>query len=143
MPNELKSQKVGLKFKLARSKLNLSLEDISKDILINIKYLKAIEEDNYSIFPARTFALAYYKKYSKFLGITEKFPFSEDKILKNDKRTSTNTSSMQLPGFEEFIRDNFIKIIIFILLSITFIAIISFSLINDNTSASKKSNGSD
>ena len=42
---------------------------------------------------------------------------------------------MQLPGFEEFIRDNFIKIIIFILLSITFIAIISFSLINDNTSA--------
>ena len=61
MPNELKSQKVGLKFKLARSKLNLSLEDISKDILINIKYLKAIEEDNYSIFPARTFALAYYK----------------------------------------------------------------------------------
>ena len=52
MPNELKSQKVGLKFKLARSKLNLSLEDISKDILINIKYLKAIEEDNYSIFPA-------------------------------------------------------------------------------------------
>ena len=46
MPNELKSQKVGLKFKLARSKLNLSLEDISKDILINIKYLKAIEEDN-------------------------------------------------------------------------------------------------
>lgn len=135
MPNELKSQKVGLKFKLARSKLNLSLEDISKDILINIKYLKAIEEDNYSIFPARTFALAYYKKYSKFLGITEKFPFSEDKILKNDKTTSTNTSSMQLPGFEEFIRDNFIKIIIFILLSITFIAIISFSLINDNTSA--------
>ena len=115
MPNELKSQKVGLKFKLARSKLNLSLEDISKDILINIKYLKAIEEDNYSIFPARTFALAYYKKYSKFLGITEKFPFSEDKILKNDKTTSTNTSSMQLPGFEEFIRDNFIKIIIFIL----------------------------
>ena len=136
MPNELKSQKVGLKFKLARSKLNLSLEDISKDILINIKYLKAIEEDNYSIFPARTFALAYYKKYSKFLRITEKFPFSEDKILKNDKTTSTNTSSMQLPGFEEFIRDNFIKIIIFILLSITFIAIISFSLINDNTSAS-------
>lgn len=135
MPNELKSQKVGLKFKLARSKLNLSLEDISKDILINIKYLKAIEEDNYSIFPARTFALAYYKKYSKFLRITEKFPFSEDKILKNDKTTSTNTSSMQLPGFEEFIRDNFIKIIIFILLSITFIAIISFSLINDNTSA--------
>lgn len=135
MPNELKSQKVGLKFKLARSKLNLSLEDISKDILINIKYLKAIEEDNYSIFPARTFALAYYKKYSKLLGITEKFPFSEDKILKNDKTTSTNTSSMQLLGFEEFIRDNFIKIIIFILLSITFIAIISFSLINDNTSA--------
>lgn len=135
MPNELKSQKVGLKFKLARSKLNLSLEDISKDILINIKYLKAIEEDNYSIFPARAFALAYYKKYSKFLRITEKFPFSEDKILKNDKTTSTNTSSMQLPGFEEFIRDNFIKIIIFILLSITFIAIISFSLINDNTSA--------
>tara|TARA_B000000477_G_scaffold9404_1_gene7813 strand:- start:2873 stop:3610 length:738 start_codon:yes stop_codon:yes gene_type:complete len=135
MPNELKSQKVGLKFKLARSKLNLSLEDISKDILINIKYLKAIEEDNYSIFPARTFALAYYKKYSQFLGITEKFPLSEDEILKNDKTTSTKTSSMQLAGFEEFIRDNFIKIIIFILLSITFIAIISFSLINDNTSA--------
>ena len=134
MPNELKSQKVGLKFKLARSKLNLSLEDVSKDILINIKYLKAIEEDNYSIFPARTFALAYYKKYSKLLGITEKFPLSDDEILKNDITTPAKTSSMRLAEFEEFLRDNFIKIIIFILLSITFIAIISFSLIKDNTS---------
>ncbi len=43
MPKEIKSVKIGSKFLDERSKLNLTLEDISKNIHINIRYLKAIE----------------------------------------------------------------------------------------------------
>ena len=63
MPKEIKSVKIGSKFLDERSKLNLTLEDISKNIHINIRYLKAIESDDYSLFPARAFAIGYFNKY--------------------------------------------------------------------------------
>ena len=94
MVKVVKSEKVGQKFTEARFKLNLSLEDISKNILINIKYLEAIEKDDYSIFPARAFALAYYKKYSKFLEIKDIFPLKESKSRASKKEESIKASSI-------------------------------------------------
>ena len=133
MEKVVKSRKVGAKFKEARFKLNLSLEDISKNILINIKYLEAIEKDDYSIFPARAFALAYYKKYSKFLEIKDIFPLQETESLVNDKKRSIKSSGMRLAEFEKLIRDNFFKIIVFLTSSLILLIILSLNLIDNKS----------
>lgn len=133
MEKVVKSRKVGAKFKEARFKLNLSLEDISKNILINIKYLEAIEKDDYSIFPARAFALAYYKKYSKFLEIKDIFPLQETESLVNDKKRSIKSSGMRLAEFEKLIRDNFFKIIVFLTTSLILLIILSLNLIDNKS----------
>jgi cytoskeletal protein RodZ len=129
----VKSGKVGAKFKEARFKLNLSLEDISKNILINIKYLEAIEKDDYSIFPARAFALAYYKKYSKFLEIKDIFPLQETESSVNDRKRSIKSSGMRLAEFEKSIRDNFFKIIVFLTSSLILLIIFSLNLIDNKS----------
>jgi|TARA_B100001093_G_scaffold69309_1_gene59785 cytoskeletal protein RodZ len=133
MEKVVKSGKVGAKFKEARFKLNLSLEDISKNILINIKYLEAIEKDDYSIFPARAFALAYYKKYSKFLEIKDIFPLQEPESLVNDRKRSIKSSGMRLAEFEKLIRDNFFKIIVFLTSSLILLIILSLNLIDNKS----------
>jgi len=65
--------KIGKAFKNARTYRDLSLREVALKTLINIDYIKAIESGDYSIFPARIFAVQYFKKYSKFLGL--KIPF--------------------------------------------------------------------
>ena len=78
MPKEKKLERLGLKFKQKRSDLNLSIEDISVKLNINTKYLLAIEDDDYSTFPARTFAIAYFNKYANFLNILDKYPINDE-----------------------------------------------------------------
>jgi|TARA_B100000768_G_scaffold104899_1_gene97425 cytoskeletal protein RodZ len=133
MVKVVKSEKVGQKFTEARSKLNLSLEDISKNILINIKYLEAIEKDDYSIFPARAFALAYYKKYSKFLEIKDIFPLKESKSRASKKEESIKASSIRLAEFEKLIKDNFFKIIISIASILILLIVLALNLIDNNS----------
>ena len=65
--------KIGKAFKNARTYRDLSLREVALKTLINIDYIKAIESGDYSIFPARIFAVQYFEKYSKFLGL--KIPF--------------------------------------------------------------------
>ena len=85
MPKEKKLKRLGLKFKQKRSDLNLSIEDISVKLNINTKYLLAIEDDDYSTFPARTFAIAYYNKYANFLNILDKYPIKDEEIVVHPK----------------------------------------------------------
>ncbi len=49
--------------------MSLSEEDVSNQALISINYIRAIESGDYSVFPARVFALRYYTKYANFLNI--------------------------------------------------------------------------
>ncbi|MDC0905256.1 helix-turn-helix domain-containing protein [Gammaproteobacteria bacterium] len=65
--------KIGRKFKSTRELLGLSEIQVSQKIYINTDYIKAIESGDYSIFPARMFALRYFEKYSIFLGINQVF----------------------------------------------------------------------
>ena len=123
MPKEIKSVKIGSKFLDERSKLNLTLEDISKNIHINIRYLKAIESDDYSLFPARAFAIGYFKKYSDFLGIQDPFPLNVDERIVNSEENKAQSSSKQILEVKLFIKGNLIPIsaILILILSIIFI----------------------
>ena len=142
MPKVIKSVKIGSKFLEARSKLNLSLNDISKNIHINIKYLEAIESDDYSLFPARAFAIGYFNKYSDFLGIKDPFPVNTDDRILNSKENKTKSSRKRISEVELFIKENLITIstIFILILLITFIIFTSaisessdIEIINDET----------
>ena len=61
--------KIGKQFKKAREARGLSAIEVSTQTFINIDFLNAIESGDYSIFPARLFAVSYFEKYSAFLEI--------------------------------------------------------------------------
>jgi len=61
--------KIGKTFKKARILRSMNQNEVAAETLINIEYIKAIESGDYSVFPARMFALQYFKKYSKFLNL--------------------------------------------------------------------------
>ena len=65
--------KVGKIFKDARLQKSLSLTEVSIETVINIEYIRAIESGDYSVFPARTYALKYFEKYANFLSVEAAF----------------------------------------------------------------------
>ena len=74
--------KIGKQFKSMRESIGLSESQVSAKTYINVDYIKAIESGDYSIFPARMFALRYFERYSIFLGINQVFfdIYDADKI---------------------------------------------------------------
>ena len=60
---------IGKVFKDRRKLLSLSESQVASKIFVNINYIKGIEVGDYSIFPARVFALQYFKKYANFLNL--------------------------------------------------------------------------
>ena len=65
--------KIGKQFKIMRVSLGLSKVQVSQKTYINEDYIRAIESGDYSVFPAKMFALRYFEKYSMFLGINQEF----------------------------------------------------------------------
>ncbi len=61
--------KIGKVFEKRRKLLSLSESEVSSKISVNINYIKAIEDGDYSVFPARLFALQYFRKYADFLDL--------------------------------------------------------------------------
>ena len=79
--------KIGKQFKIMRESLGLSESQVSAKTYINVDYIKAIESGDYSIFPARMFALSYFERYSIFLGINQVFfdIYDADNILESSE----------------------------------------------------------
>ena len=63
------TRKIGKVFKERRQSLFLPKSQIASEIFVNINYIEAIEHGDYSVFPARIFALRYFKKYANFLNL--------------------------------------------------------------------------
>ena len=61
--------KIGKVFKARRQLLSLTESQVASEIFVNVNYIKGIEHGDYSIFPARIFALQYFKKYANFLNL--------------------------------------------------------------------------
>ncbi len=66
---------IGQQLKDARLDRNLSLEDVFKDIHIRIKYLEALEADDYSMMPSPVQGRGFLRLYAQFLQL------DVDKIL--------------------------------------------------------------
>jgi len=88
--------KIGKQFKKAREARGLSAIEVSTLTFININFLNAIESGDYSIFPARVFAVSYFEKYSVFLGIQPTFfDIYDQKNLQDQKDLATQKNIIQ------------------------------------------------
>ena len=85
--------KIGKTFKKARILRSMNENEVAAETLINIEYIKAIESGDYSVFPARIFALQYFKKYSKFLNLEIDFfdIYNAEVVAAAEKEALTNS----------------------------------------------------
>ena len=60
---------LGSELQNARELRKITLEAISKKTRIPVKYLEAIEEDNFGIFPSHTYAKGFIRAYAKVVGL--------------------------------------------------------------------------
>lgn len=89
-------QTVGSKLKSARRKMELSLEQAEEATKVRIKYLKAIEADNWSEFPSRIYVYGFVKRYADFLELDSekvleefKAEFGQNKVSFISKSTGS------------------------------------------------------
>ena len=86
--------KVGKSFVNARVFRSMTQEEIATQAVINIEYVKAIESGDYTIFPARMFAVQYFEKYAKFLNLEIRFfdIYNAEIVAAADKEIQPNES---------------------------------------------------
>jgi hypothetical protein len=60
---------LGSIFKEARAKTNKNLDDASKETKIAKKYLLAIENEEFDVFPGETYLIGFMRNYAQFLGL--------------------------------------------------------------------------
>ena len=65
------SQSIGEKLRLAREERGIALREISEQTRISIRYLEAIETDDYKRLPGGIFNRSFIRAYAKFVGCDE------------------------------------------------------------------------
>jgi len=59
----------GEKLRSARNEKGLSLDQVSRDTNITIRYLEALESENFSVFPGEPYVIGFLKNYSSYLEL--------------------------------------------------------------------------
>jgi len=60
---------IGLKLQEARRSREISLQRASEDTRIDIKYLEALEKEEYEVFPAKIYVVSSLGRYARYLGL--------------------------------------------------------------------------
>jgi cytoskeletal protein RodZ len=112
------SVKIGKVFEAGRIKAGLSKNEVAKASIMNIKYIEAIESGDYSIFPSKSFARAYFIKYQDFLSLSCDFPSIYDENLRESEiieKSITKLNSSLTPNIKKGAVILAVFIILFIL----------------------------
>ncbi|WP_461246687.1 helix-turn-helix domain-containing protein [Treponema sp. R6D11] len=62
-------ESLGEKLKTARNEKGLTIDQISRDTNISIRYLEALESENFSIFPGEPYVIGFIKNYGAYLDL--------------------------------------------------------------------------
>lgn len=74
---------IGEILKERRLAKGIDLESISSDLKIRVSYLKALEEENFELFPADVYTIGYLRSYALYLGLEPEPLVEEFKVLRN------------------------------------------------------------
>src|SRR5580765_8577533 len=75
------AESIGEKLRLARETRGIALRDISDQTRISMRYLEAIEVDDYRRLPGGIFNRSFIRAYAKFIG------YDEDEAIEEYSRT--------------------------------------------------------
>jgi len=122
---------IGTRLKEKRISLGYTIEKVSGELKIRPEFIKALEDDNYSVFTSDLYAKGFIKNYSKYLELDpENFSAVYRRDIQGkklevkkyrdtkDQKNETKTLFVNRQNFRFLILIGFIGIIIFLLLSL-------------------------
>ncbi|HEY9593229.1 MAG TPA: helix-turn-helix domain-containing protein, partial [Spirochaetia bacterium] len=62
-------ESIGEKLRTARERNNLTIDQIARETHVAKRFLKALEDEDFSVFPGETYALGFLRSYSEYLGL--------------------------------------------------------------------------
>jgi transcriptional regulator with XRE-family HTH domain len=73
---------LGEKLRTMREEKGLSIDSVARETNIARRYLAALEEEDFNLFPAEAYALGFLKNYSEYLGVDANEMLSLFKVIK-------------------------------------------------------------
>ena len=86
----MRDMSLGEKLRQAREEKKLTLKQVVDDTNITLRHIEALEDDNYSIFPGKTYILGFIRNYATYLG------FDPDELIQLYKNDMLMKSEMPL-----------------------------------------------
>jgi cytoskeleton protein RodZ len=62
-------ESIGEKLKSARERNNLTIEQVARETHVARRFLKALEDEDFDVFPGETYAMGFLRNYSEYLGL--------------------------------------------------------------------------
>ncbi len=62
-------ESIGERLRLARERNNLTIDQIARDTHVAKRFLKALEDEDFSVFPGETYVMGFLRNYSDYLGL--------------------------------------------------------------------------
>jgi len=128
------SPTLGGRLKKRRETLGWSIEDISREISITPKYIRAFEEDDYDILPARVYALGFLRKVLTALAFEhpEEFvkEFGNEWEVRHYHAPKELKPLPQNRGLEPYLTPRSLGIGIAVLFFVLFVGYLGFRMIN-------------
>ena len=87
------AESIGEKLRLARETRGIALRDISEQTRISMRYLEAIESDDYRRLPGGIFNRSFIRAYAKFIGYDEDLAMDEYARTLRERGESEEESS--------------------------------------------------
>ncbi len=110
---------VGEKLKNKRTKKRISLERAEDETKIRVKYLEALESDNYDAFSSHIYALGFLRRYADFLGLSaDELIKQQEQMFKNYPKKINRLTPAVIKKTSSFIITSKFIIIFFIVIAI-------------------------
>ena len=116
---------LGEQLRIARRTTKKSLEDVSNDTNISKRYLEALEEDNYDIFPGQVYVRGFLSVYAECVGLDPKAiveQYSKLATLSKLFNKEISESAVYRRGTRRVIRKRLLLLLIALLLTILCLA---------------------
>ena len=62
-------ESIGEKLRLARERNALTLDQVARETHVAKRFLKALEDEDFSVFPGETYAMGFLRNYAEYLGL--------------------------------------------------------------------------
>lgn len=62
-------ESIGEKLKSARERNNLTIEQVARETHVARRFLKALEDEDFDVFPGETYAMGFLRNYAEYLGL--------------------------------------------------------------------------